>query len=491
MTDSHDLELVLKSHAPIVTIETREERRAVQLILGMQFRLGLPIYRWTITDGMARIDIELDERHELAEPEQVLNAIKSERARGLYILLDFHPYLDEPRHIRLLKDIALAYEKAQQTIVLLSHNLDIPPELRNFSARVELSLPDHEHLKAIVKDTAKQWSKEHRNEKVKADPESLQLLIKNLSGLTYAEARRVARSAIYDDGAITPEDLPKVMQAKYALLNKDGILHFELDTEKFSSVGGFRHLKAWLRQRQAVFDGTINNIDLPKGILLLGVQGCGKSLAAKAVAGVWGIPLLRLEFSALFNKYHGETERNLRESLKAAEVMAPCVLWIDELEKGISSSSHDGGTAKRVLGSLLTWMAEKKSNVFIVATANDIETLPPELVRKGRFDEIFFVDLPDERNRITIYQIHLDKRLYESAEFDLQRLAQLSEGFSGAEIEQSVVAAIYAAHAQQVSLTTNHIVAEIKRTKPLSVVMAERIAALRRWAQQRTVAVDG
>ena len=489
MNDSHDLELVLKSHIPILVIETREEQRAVNLIRSLQFRLGLPVYKWTVTEGLQRIDLDYEPQRHNARPGEVLGNIKAGAQSGIYLLLDFHPYLDDPMHVRLLKDIALAYETTHQTIVLISHEISIPPELKNFSARVDLDLPDETALKSIVNNIAEQWGQRYRK-KVKANPDSFAALVKNLSGLTHSEASRLARTAIYDDGAITPDDLPQVMKAKYALLNREGMLHFELNTEKFSNVGGFNRLKNWIRQRQPAFAGGLPGLDVPKGILLLGVQGCGKSLAAKAVAGVLGIPLLRLEFSAMFNKFHGETERNLRESLRAAEVMAPCALWIDELEKGISVGEHDGGTSRRVLGTLLTWMAEKTAAVFIVATANEIDALPPELVRKGRFDEIFFVDLPDAATRRLIYEIHLRRRDHAAEEFDTVRLAELSKGFSGAEIEQSVVAAIYSAHAQQISLNNNHIMQEVKQTRPLSVVMAERISALRAWASERTVPVD-
>jgi len=437
----------------------------------------------------AGCDLDFEPQRINAEPSEVLGNIKASKNAGIYALLDFHPYLEDPKHVRLLKDIALDYHATQQTLVLISHDITIPPELKNFTAHVDLQLPDETAIREIVNETAEEWSKRYRK-KVKADQKSFDALVNNLSGLTFSEARRLARTAIYDDGAITPSDLPQVMKAKYALLNKEGMLHFELDLEKFSNVGGFGKLKTWLRQRQPVFEGKLSGIDKPKGILLLGVQGCGKSLAAKAVAGVLGIPLLRLDFSALFNKYHGETERNLRESLKAAEVMAPCVLWIDELEKGISIGESDGGTSKRVLGTFLTWMAEKKQAVFLVATANEIDSLPPELVRKGRFDEIFFVDLPDEMTRALIFEIHLRKRDIDSSKFDLVRLANASEGFSGAEIEQSVVSAIYTAHANNVELSNNHILQEIKTTRPLSVVMAEKISALREWAKGRTVAVD-
>jgi len=490
MADSHDLALVLKSHIPIVVIETREELRAVDLIQSMKFRIGLPIFKWKVTAGLQRIDLKDFEPQRLnSEPGEVLGNIKAGGNAGIFILLDFHPYLNDPMHVRLLKDIALNYSVRQQTIVLISHEIEIPPELKNFSARVEIELPDGDALRDIVNKIAQEWKKK-THKKVQANPESFDALINNLSGLTHSEARRLARTAIYDDGAITPDDIPQVMKAKYNLLSKEGMLHFELDTENFSNVGGFNKLKVWLKQRQPAFEGKAAGLDMPKGILLLGVQGCGKSLAAKAVAGVLGIPLLRIDFSAMFNKYHGETERNLRESLQAAEVMSPCVLWIDELEKGISVSDSDGGTSKRVLGTFLTWMAENKKAIFLVATANDIESLPPELIRKGRFDEIFFVDLPDSMTRALIYEIHLRRRDYETSQFDLKRLADASDGFSGAEIEQSVVSAIYSARAQQSELSNDYILQEVKSTKPLSVVMEEKITALRQWAKDRTVSVD-
>ncbi len=285
---------------------------------------------------------------------------------------------------------------------------------------------------------------------------------------------------------------PVVMEAKYELLNRGGILQFEYDTAKFIDVGGLEKLKHWLTQRKPAFikKADAAHLDTPKGVLLIGVQGCGKSLAAKATAGIFGLPLLRLDFANLYDKYHGETERNLRESLKTADVMSPCVLWIDEIEKGLAGRGGETGTTQRVLGTFLTWMAQKSSQVFVVATANDISALPPELVRKGRFDEIFFVDLPNSRVRELIAEIHLKSRGQQIDTFDLTQIATATKDFSGAEIEQAVVSALYAAHAQKKSLTTAHVLAEIRRTKPLSVVMAEKIAILRRWAEGRTVACD-
>ncbi|QKQ28026.1 AAA family ATPase [Candidatus Reidiella endopervernicosa] len=286
--------------------------------------------------------------------------------------------------------------------------------------------------------------------------------------------------------------MPKTNFRKNSDSRGEGVLSYEFDTARFGEVGGLRKLKSWLEPRRAIFHSEVDDkrLDPPKGVLLLGVQGGGKSLAAKAVAGSWNVPLLRLDFAAIHDTFHGETERKMRESLKMAEAMAPCVLWIDEIEKGISTQDHDGGTSKRVLGSLLTWMAEKQSSVFIVATANEIDQLPPELVRKGRFDEIFFVDLPSAEVRRDIFEIHLKKREIEAERFDTGMLAAQSEGFSGAEIEQAIVSALYATHANQSELGTGDILEELIQTRPLSLVMQERIDALREWALERTVPSD-
>ncbi|MEM8563836.1 MAG: AAA family ATPase, partial [Pseudomonadota bacterium] len=277
----------------------------------------------------------------------------------------------------------------------------------------------------------------------------------------------------------------------YRMISRGGALQFEYDTARFNDLAGFKQLKSWLELRKPFFIGSpAGDIDVPKGILLLGVQGCGKSLAAKAVAGAWGVPLLRLDVGALFNKFVGESERNVREALQSADVLAPCVLWIDEIEKAISGQNDDTGTSSRILGTLLTWMAEKTSRVFIVATSNDIQRLPPELVRKGRLDEIFFVDLPQASSRKEIFRLHIGKRGHDATEFDFDRLATASEGFSGAEIEQAVVAATYRAHADGGPMLEAHLHKELSSTKPLSVVRQEAIEALRSWAAGRTVNVE-
>ena len=493
MDQKNDLELILRSRSPIVVIETQDEARILEMLQSIAIAASsseyVPLFRWTITDGLQRLDIALEPQTINSEPSDVLKHIRAVEKPGVYILLDFHPFLEDPVHVRLLKDICIRYPKVARQIILISHKVKLPTELESFGARVDLALPSESERRKIVEQVADEWSRENHGSRVQADSRAHKLLIQNLAGLTYADTRRLARNAVFHDGAITKSDLPGVMKAKYELLNRGGALHFEYDTARFNDVAGMERLKTWLAQRKGAFrrDGGATHLDPPKGILLLGVQGCGKSLAAKATAGVFGVPLLRLDFGSLYDKYHGETERKLRDSLNTADVMSPCVLWIDEIEKGLAGRGGETGTTQRVLGTFLTWMAEKKSTVFVVATANDISTMPPELVRKGRFDEIFFVDLPTGPIRTSIFAIQLSNRGQTLKGFDLEKLSSISDGFSGAEIEQAVVSALYAAHAKKQSLSTEDLELEIQQTKPLSVVMSERISALRQWADERTV----
>lgn len=483
MNDRHDIAVIINSHTPLISIKTKEENRAIDLLKAVRSSVDRTFYQWKITEGLTSLMFAIETDAESVEPAEVLLSIKKEKLPSVYILIDFHHYFNVPIHIRLIKDIVNQFEQTAKTLIFLGVDYELPSELRSVTANFELKLPNEKEIEKIVKEEAKNWANKNR-QKVKANKESLAALIKNLKGLSRAEVKRLANSAIYDDGAISESDLPAVMKSKYELLNQDGLLHFEYETEKFSEVGGFANLKKWLMQRRDAFNRS-THFDRPKGVLLLGVQGCGKSLAAKSISGIWGLPLLRLDFSALYNKYHGESEKNLRQSLSSAETMAPCVLWIDELEKGLSNSDSDDGISKRLLGTFLTWLAENKSHVFLVATANDIQTLPPELVRKGRMDEIFFVDLPDAKTREQILSIHLAKRDFNSEDFDLKLLVEASEGFSGAELEQVVVSALYAVETKE--LKTNDLLKAIKATKPLSIVMDKKIAALRAWASSRTV----
>ncbi len=496
MDTSHDLELIFKSRLPLIVIETHDEAPLLEILTRSIVRLSTPqykpLFRWSVTDGLQRLDIDLEPQMHNAEPSDVLRHIRAVDQPGIYALLDFHPYLRDPVNVRLLKDICMAFDRVQRTIVLISHEIDLPPELARFSARCDLALPSEKERAKLVQEVANEWTTENPGASVAIDPKAFDLLVKNLKGLTLSDTRRLARNAIYHDGAISKSDLPKVMQAKYELLNQGGLLSYEYDTARFVDVGGLSRFKAWLSQRKAAFERATGKLQLdpPKGVLLLGIQGCGKSLAAKAAAGALDIPLLRLDFGSLYNKYHGETERNLRESLRTAEVMAPCVLWIDEIEKGLAQGDSDTGTSRRVLATVLTWLAEKDSRVFVVATANEINELPPELVRKGRFDEIFFVDLPAPEVRVDIFRIHLKKRGLSAQEADLEKLAGASDGFSGAEIEQAVVSALYAAHAEGAAPGLRHIIEELQRTRPLSIVMGERLDAMRAWARDRTVSSD-
>lgn len=493
MDNRHDLNVILGSRVPIVLVESQDETRFLDLLqdlvrgaFGGQYR---PLFRWSVTEGLRRLDIDLEAQLHNAEPANVLRHIRSVEDPAIYVLLDFHPYLADPVHVRLLKDIAVGSKDGARTVVLVSHELEVPPELERLSARFAMSLPSGNEREMIVQRVVEKWNAENGGS-AKIDPKALSLLVKNLAGLTRSDIERLAHQAVSDGGAITTCDLPDVMRAKYELLNRNGVLSFEHDTARFSDLGGLKQFKTWLDHRRPALTGSGGKLEPPKGVMLIGVQGCGKSLAAKAAAGILNLPLLRLDFGTLYNKFHGETERNLRESLKQAEVMSPCVMWIDELEKGIGTDSGDSGLSKRVLGTFLTWMSEKDQSVFVVATANDISQLPPELVRKGRFDEIFFVDLPSPSVRADILRIHLKMRDFDLKSFDLAKLTQVTDGFSGAEIEQAIVSAHYAASASGEPLATAHVLAECARTRPLSILMSEKIQGLRSWAAERTVPAD-
>ncbi|KEA63690.1 Cell division protein FtsH [Marinobacterium lacunae] len=507
--DLHNLKLKLNDHFPIIVIETHDEQRVVDLLrtataedakLGT-LRIwsaseGVDLYRkpdvskWQV-EGLESAARSGAGSADMTDPQSMLKAVKELVKDSILLLPDFHTYLQDPVVLRLVKEIAQQYYVNNTMLVFVSHAFDVPAEIERMCIHLEISMPSTEQITELVKKEARIWALK-TNEKLKGDSRAMDLLIRHLVGLTEADARRFIRSAIYDDGAITHSDIKAVMDAKYRMLSKGGAITYSFDLADFSEIGGFGRLKSWLEVRKPFFLGEVEGaaMDIPKGLMLIGVQGCGKSLAAKSIAGSWGVPLLKLDFGALFNKYIGETEKNLREALRAAEMLAPCVLWIDEIEKGISSGfGDDSGTAGRVLGTLLTWMAENSSRTFIVATANNIEQLPPELLRKGRLDEIYFVDLPDLSARRAIFSVHLAKREKDPQLFDLDQLAERSEGFAGAEIEQAIVSAGYWAHSQKEALATGHILRELENTQPLSVVRAESIAALRAWAAGRTVSV--
>lgn len=521
MDDLRDLTVALQSRFPIVVVETHEEARVLALLERVCNLEDLPCFLWSVVDGLRRPKLnELS-----AETDQLpacLRHIRSARHAGVYVLLDPHPYLEDPITRRLIKEIAADHGKSARTLVLVGPQLELPAELRRLSLRFELSLPDAAAIRVLLREEAQFWTQQG-GRPLGGEQEALESLVQQLAGLPLDDARRLARQAIRDDGSITRGDLRRVLQHKRDS-GAGGLLEVDLAATRIEDVAGLPHLKRWLAQRREPFVGNAAGLDPPRGVLLLGVQGAGKSLAAKAVAGSWRVPLLRLDFGSLYSKWSGQTECNLRESLRAAETLAPCVLWIDEIEKGLApdGAGSDGGVSRRILGTLLTWMAERghravstasadegaarsaasrtrllsqdtvsaaerEDRVFLVATANDVSALPPELLRKGRFDEIFFVDLPDAETRAAIFGIHLGRRGLKLGDYDLSALASASEGFSGAEIEQAVVSSLYEARAAKAVPSTASLTAELQRTRPLSVVMAERVEELRTWARDRTV----
>lgn len=495
MSELQDLTALIRANTPLIVIETRDEARVVELFRQALMQVWRALYRWSITEGLRRVDLDREDPPEVApDASTTLHAIRDADQRGIYLLLDFHPYLGYASTQRLLREIVQRRDCQPHVLVLVGHKVELAPELDALAVRYTPKLPDANALLKLVREEAEGYARENGGRRVEVDGEAVQQIVRNLRGLDPIDARRIARHLIFDDGALRASDLPQLAKLKFELLNRSGHLHYEYDSARLDDVAGARRFKRWIEQRRDVFVSgeAPPGLDPPKGVLLLGVQGCGKSMLAKAVAAGFGVPLVRLDFGTLYDKFHGETEKNLRAALQSAEQLEPCVLWIDEVEKGLAGDGgdSDGGVSRRVLGYLLTWMAERKSRVFLVATANQIDALPPELLRKGRFDEIFFVDLPDAATREQLFALHLEKRSFKTAQFDLAGLVTASDGFSGAEIEQAIVAALYAAHAAKAPLNDFLLRAELKQTRPLSVLMGEQVQALREWARQRTVPAD-
>ncbi len=507
MMDTDSLEAHIYSAFPIIKIETDEEPRLLDQLRGVSRRTHRALKTWSVASGLQTLEgdrttknypytwaIKADDDSESHDPEAVLEKLSSDTENTIVVLLDFHPFLTNPRVLRLLKELAFECDDKKNKLILLSHAITVPDEIARLTQMYEVSLPSVGEIAKLVDQEAALFKIKRKDETLAIDQTAKSLLINNLVGVNTSDALRLIRNAIYVDNAITASDVPEIKKAKYDLISHSGALTYEYDTSSFENIGGFVNLKSWVSKRQkAILSTSVDasgNKDRPKGILLLGVQGCGKSLAARALSGQLGVPLIRLDFGSLFNKYVGESEKNIREALHSAEVMSPCVLWIDELEKSITSGSDDTGASSRILSYLLNWMQENRSGTFVVATANDITALPPELIRKGRIDEIFFVDLPSRTIRIDIMRSVLQKRGIDPALFDLARIARECDGFSGAEIEQAVVASLYHTEYIDAPLCADSIIHEMQQTQPLSVVRAESIAALRHWAADRTVPVD-
>lgn len=494
MSGLQDLVALIRADTPLIVIETPDEPRVVELFRQSLMHAWRALFRWSITEGLRRIDMDREDEAEVApDAGATLQAIYAAKQRGVYLLLDFHPYLKYAGTQRQVRDLVQRRNCLPHVLVMVGNAVELPEDLEAHAVRYRPKLPNAEALLKLVKEEAEAYAREHGGKRVEADAESVRRIVRNLAGLSETDARRIARHLIFRDGVLGEDDLPELAKLKFEMINRSGHLHYEFDPVKLDHVIGARRVKRWVELRRAAFvDGKAPpGLDPPRGVLLLGVQGCGKSMLAKGIASGFGVPLLRLDFGALYNKYHGETESNLRSALASAEQLAPCVLWIDEIEKGLASSGDaDGGVSRRVLGTFLTWMAERKHPVFLVATANQVQDLPAELLRKGRFDEVFFVDLPNAEARAGLFALHLQRRGIDPAPFDTAALAAASEGFSGAEIEQAIVAALYAAHGAGQPLSEFQLRAELRHTRPLSVLMAEQVDALRAWASARTVPAD-
>jgi len=485
-----EIALLVNSQYPIIYLETWEEGRATEILGLVAHDLEIPFYIWTLTLGMFRAGGS--PIYNTQEPIQVLAEISGMEGDALFLLKDFHKHLDEEIIVRKLRDLAQQFRRARRSIVISAPVVTLPIELEKETARFSLGLPDAVEMGQLARTTVHDLMEAHRL-RGELTEDQVPELVRGLRGLTREEARRILTQAILENCRVDSAILDRIREAKSKLIKDQGVLEF-LDAEGgLDSIGGLARLKAWLAKRRGALtpEAERYGLDPPKGILIMGVQGCGKSLAAKAVACEWGMQLLKFDCSHLFEKYIGESEKNLRKSLQVAEAVAPAVLWIDEIEKmfprtGLTAEA-DGGLSLRIFGSFLTWMQERKSPVFVVATSNDISGLPPELLRKGRFDEIFFVDLPGLEERQTIFRIHLARRKQDPTKLDLTRLAAAAEGFSGAEIEQAVASGLYAAFSQKSALTTETILKEIQSTYPLSVTMKEKVESLRQWACERAV----
>jgi len=492
-----ELDVLVRARYPLVYLVTSEEQRLEAILADLAETHGKALLGWSIAKGFRRLggSKTASAPDGAREPLEALAAIEKLSEPSLVVLKDFHPYLADPGVVRALRELAHALKSTFTTLVLLSPTLVIPPEIEKEVSVLDVPLPGYRDLLQLLKEIVGVVRQGNRA-KVELTKDDADQLIKAAQGLTLSEAENAFAKAIAHDGRLSRDDVPLVLEEKRQVIRKSGLLEYYPTEERLANVGGLDALKTWLGRRGAAFSEAARKFGLPepKGLLLLGVQGCGKSLTAKAVAAQWGLPLLRLDMGRIFSGLVGSSEENLRRAIQVAESVAPVVLWIDEIEKGLagmqSSGATDGGVTARVMGTLLTWLQEKTAPVFVVATANRIEQLPPELLRKGRFDEIFFIDLPALPERREILDIHVRKRGRDPAAYDLDLLARRAEGFSGAELEQAVISGLYDAFAEGKELAQAHLERAVSDSLPLSTTMREDIDRLRDWARTRTRAAS-
>jgi ATP-dependent 26S proteasome regulatory subunit len=484
-----ELNILVQAQYPLIYLITPEEERAEQAIskIAQEHVEYKQVFVWTVTRGIVEYgQARQGTQHNTVSPEAAIEWTIRQKEGGIYIFKDLHPFLDGPVITRWLRDAIASFKGTDKVIILMSPLQVVPIELEKEVVVLDYPLPNLSELNQVLSERLA------KTRGIRLDTETREKLLKAALGLTKDEAEKVYRKAQVKAGKLTESEVEIVLSEKKQLIRRNGILEYIEEDETLSSVGGLEELKGWLKQRSNAFTERAREYGLPqpKGMLILGVPGCGKSLIAKTTSRLWGLPLLRLDMGRVYDgSTVGRSEANLRSALKTAESISPVILFIDELDKafagGGGSGDSDGGTSGRIFGSFLTWMQEKKSPVFVMATANRVERLPGEFLRKGRFDEIFFVDLPSSAEREDIFRIHLGKRRSEINRFDLEQLTKVSDGFSGAEIEQAIIAAMYDAFAQDREFTQLDIIAAIKATLPLSRTMTEQVTALRDWARQR------
>ncbi|HPB31382.1 MAG TPA: AAA family ATPase, partial [Candidatus Sumerlaeota bacterium] len=484
----NELEILVRARYPLVYVVSFEEDRVMREIDRIAAKRNKKVYAWTISRGLVRHRADVGDSGEgikgTKDPILLLKEIQTFEDPAIFILKDYHPYMKDSNVVRGLRDLSAHLRQTYKTVILISPLLNLPPDLDKDVTIVDFPLPERKDLEQLYLSIARDLQSQD-NFKVDTSPEAMNVILEAAVGLTLNEAENVFAKALVMTGHLTSAEVPFIYSEKRQIIRKSGILEYIDVREKMSEVGGLDSLKHWLEKRRQAFEPRAREFGLPvpKGVLFVGVQGCGKSLCAKAVSNMWNLPLLRLDMGRLFSSFIGSSEQNVRQAISVAESVSPVILWLDEIDKGFagvqSSSFSDSGTTSRVFGTLITWMQEKEATVFVIATANQVENLPPELLRKGRFDEIFFVDLPDMKERKSIFAIHLSKRNRDITNFNLDALAEASDGFSGSEIEQAVVSALYDAFDTERDITTDSILKAIGDTYPLSVTMSEAITRRR------------
>jgi SpoVK/Ycf46/Vps4 family AAA+-type ATPase len=482
-----EIEDLIKARYSLIWITSPEETRVEESLRKLCVEREMRLEVWSITEGFKVIANGQGTR-DVKDPMKAIDHVMRAEGRALFVLRDFHPFLKEPAVVRRLRDAAHELRKTKKSLLVLSPVTKIPPELeKSISAIVDWELPNRQEIEQAARKVLPNLPAATQ-QLIESDPTFMERVVEGALGLTLVEAENVfAKSAVRTHTF----DLETILEEKKQIIRKSGLLEYYEHREEFSDVGGMEVLKDWLVKRRSAFGSRAKDFGLPmpKGILLIGVPGTGKSLTAKAVGALWQMPLLRLDVGKIFGGLVGSSEENMRSVIKTAEAIAPAILWIDELEKGFSgtqsSGATDGGTTSRVFASFLTWLQEKTTPVFVIATANNVQMLPPELLRKGRFDEIFFCDLPDREDRRQILDIHLRKKNRDPGQFDMDKLVDATIDYSGSELEQVVVASLYDAFDQGGDLTTDGLTKTISEVVPLAITMREMIEQMREWARTR------